>query len=589
MKRRLIVFFAVLAGLMGICASALALDDPLKVSMQLSESTFTSPQKITVSIQVTNTGDAELPGEVTLYYPSGKQVEEFGAPVLAAGTTKSWSGEWDVTQAQLESGRITFKIKYSIVGDDGEVVGKTKNFAKKIVYSGGVASIEVNRTIMPTTARRNQEVSVTYDVVNTGTVEITDVEITEDKSISSKKGTIDRIPAGQKASYTFTVKMGTKTLTSKSTISYTAAGKTQKVTKEAAKIKYGDVKLAASLSADKKGGVAGEKVKLTLELKNTGKTDYHDVGVTDATLGEVFSGQTVAAGKTVKLEKEVVMADSVDYQFIVRGNDDAGNVVETASERVSLTAVSPDQVVGLQVRATVDSEVVYELPSIVKFRVYVTNSSEADVKNVSVSSSGKTLYTFPTILAGETRDFTRDVEIRMAGQYQFTASARDQLNQLQTFTSNIVPIEHAAPTPAPTLVPIVAPTQPQYEAIPTEAPTDLSAVQTALKIVSLAAVLLALAGVALCVTSVVRHTQIKKHSEQAKEHFDVPSVRNYTQQRDADEENEENDEDELEMRVYSNRGRMIGEDREADDLPTEEDVAANQSQDDAEDGDTTEQ
>ena len=34
---------------------------------------------------------------------------------------------------------------------------------------------------------------------------------------------------------------------------------------------------------------------------------------------------------------------------------------------------------------------------------------------------------------------------------------------------------------------------------------------------------------------------------------------------------------------------VSGEDREADDLPTEEDVAANQSQDEAEDGDTTEQ
>lgn len=55
-------------------------DDPMKVSLELSKNKFSEPEMITVSISVTNIGDYDMPGPVKLYYPSGRQVEEFGAP-----------------------------------------------------------------------------------------------------------------------------------------------------------------------------------------------------------------------------------------------------------------------------------------------------------------------------------------------------------------------------------------------------------------------------------------------------------------------------------------------------------------------------
>ncbi|MBR7175470.1 MAG: hypothetical protein IKD50_13725, partial [Clostridia bacterium] len=115
--------------------AALAADDPLKVSMALETNQFSEPKEITVSISVSNVGESDMPGPVTLYYPSGKQVEDFGSPTLSVGSIKSWSGRWKVTQAELDAGRITFKIKYSIYNDDGELVNKTKNFSKKIIYA----------------------------------------------------------------------------------------------------------------------------------------------------------------------------------------------------------------------------------------------------------------------------------------------------------------------------------------------------------------------------------------------------------------------------------------------------------------------
>lgn len=537
MKRRMMIFLVALLGLLLVTGVAFAAENPIKVSMQLSESEFTGPAEVTVSIKISNSGNTDLPGPVKLFYPDDKPVEDFGEPVLAAGTSKSWTGKWNVTKEQLEDGKITFRMSYSLNGDNGTVVKKTSHFSKPINYSGGVVSMEVNRIVTPTTAGNGQKVTVTYELINTGTVEITDVTIKENKAISSKTGTIAKIPVGSKASHTFTVTMGKKNLTSKATITYKAAGQSHTATKEAAVIKYGEVKLKASLSADKKGGTAGETIKLTLVLKNSGKTAYNNIVVTDPTLGQVFTVETVGAGKTVTLEKELTLTQSVDLLFSVKGKDHSGDDVEASTERLSLAVIDNSQLVDLHVEATVESTTVYSFPAIVKFRVYVTNNSTVDVKNVSVSASGMTLYTFPSILSGETREFTRDVMINMAGQYQFVASCKDQLNQSQTFDSNIVYLSYSAPTPVPTEVPIPVPAQPVYVEVPTSIENPFTAQQALMGNVGQACLVVAAVAGLLSLIGIVRRLQIGIKRGKAVEHLDESSVRNY--QAPAEEQAEE--------------------------------------------------
>ena len=67
-----------------------------------------------------------------------------------------------------------------------------------------------------------QKVSVIYEVVNTGTVDVTDVSIKEASAISKENGKIDMIKAGEKGTYTFTVTMGKKDLVSGAEITYKA-------------------------------------------------------------------------------------------------------------------------------------------------------------------------------------------------------------------------------------------------------------------------------------------------------------------------------------------------------------------------------
>ena len=572
MKRRLIVCLVMILALVAGLASTAAAEaevDSLKVSIELSSSKLAEPKEITVSIQVTNTGDADMPGPVTLYDPSGKMVEEFGSPTLTAGASKSWSGKWNVTQSQLDSGKLTFKLKYSLYNAAGELVNKTYNFSHPLTYTGAVTSVEINRTITPTTARKGQTVSVTYDIINTGNVDITDVSIKEDKSISSKSGTIASVPAGEKGSYSFTVTMGTKDLTSQATITYKAGGKTQTEKKDAATIKYGEVKLTAALSASKKGGVPGDTVKLTLTLKNTGSADYQNVTVTDAVLGELFTGQTVPAGKTVTLEKDITITDSADYQFTVTGQDASGENVETATDRVSVKAVDPAKQVVLQVEASADRETVYTLPGTVKVRVTVTNVSAVDVSDVAVYASGVQLYSFPSILAGESRDFTRDVSVSMAGQYRFDAKVKNQLNETETFESNIIHIAFAQPTPEPTDAPIVTPPMPTYEDIPTDdgLPAYVDTVQRALGIAYRVLLVLAAICLLLLAIGVVRRMQAIHESNKAQDHLERGSYRDYTQPAPKGREEKKA------SRKDEPVARPIGEDKEEPALPDAADAS----------------
>ena len=540
MKRR--IWIIALAAMMllglalGMAAAESSTPNPLKVSMALETNKFTEPKEITVSISVTNVGEGDLPGPVTLYYPDGKQVEEFGSPTLSVGTTKSWSGKWKVTQAELDAGKITFKIRYSIYDDNGELIYTGKQYSKKIIYTGAAPDLTVNREIKPMTAQKDQEVTVTYEIENTGTVDVTGVTIKENSSISSKSGSIPSIAAGEKESYTFTTKMGKKDLTSSATISYKAGGKSYSQKVEAATIKYGVVNLSATLTADKKGGAPGDTVKLTLKLKNSGTVDFTNVTVTDENLGQVFSDVTVKAKDTVTLEKEIVITETQDIQFTVTADDDTGEPVETATGRVNIIATDPTQQILLSLEATADRDVVYEIPGNVRFTITVRNESAVDVSNITIRAVDTVINSFDSIPAGESRTFTREMAVSMPGTFQFTARCQDQLSQVLTFTSNALRISLQQPTPEPTEAPIVTPPAPQYQTVP-ETYEDLSDSQKlpewTEQLVSVADPARYVLGAATAVLVIllliggIRRAAAKNQSNKAMDHLDGANYRDY--------------------------------------------------------------
>ena len=530
-RRRLWLALALgIALILLVTGSALAANESLKFNMELSSSKFTEPKTITVSITVSNAGESDLPGPVTLYYPSGKQVEEFGSPTLTAGSSKNWSGPWSVTQKELDEGKITFIVRYSAYNEEGELKSYAAGITKHIQYSGAEPELDVKRSIIPQTASEKQEISVIYEITNTGSADVSSVTIKENSAIAKDSASIGTIKAGETAKHIFTVKMGKKDLTSAATISYKAGGKSYTKKVDSATIKYGKVNLSASLSADKKGGAPGDPIKLTLKLSNSGSTDFTNIVVTDEKLGTVFEVPSLEKGKSLTLEKDLTITETQELLFTVKAEDGAGKTVETATGQVKIIATDPTQQIALRVDASADRELVYTIPAQVRFTVTVTNESTMDVSNISVYAVDTKLYTFASIPAGESKTFVRDVQISQKGTFQFQARANDQLGQTLTFLSNTIPIDHSKPTPEPTATPAVTPVAPVVLTYPpaTAEPAWIGQVEGVAD--SLKWILAAVAGVLaiLLLIGAVRRAISKSQSNKAMDHLDGGLYRDYS-------------------------------------------------------------
>ncbi len=541
MKRKLLIAALLLVAALLLSGLALAAtNDPIVCSMEVSPNSLSEPGDVTVTITVSNSGNTDMKDPLTLYSPTSEVVTDFGengSVTLKAGEVKTWTGKWNVNQHTLDNGQIVYFVKYTLYSDSGEKEVKSQPIRGKLEATQAVTDIQVKRTITPSTARKDQAVSVQYDIVNTGTVSLKNITIKENKDISSKTVTVpNELKAGETAQVKFPVTMGKKNLTSSATITYTSGDSTEKktVNVDAQEILYGEAALTATLTASAKGVAINGTVTLTLQLKNSGTVNYSDVRVTDATLGDVFTNQQVAAGKTLKLDKEITLTETTNYQFTITAIDDTGTTVTLKTDSLTLTAVDPNKSVHLNVVAAADRTEVYEQPGTVRFTITVENDGDVDAANVEVYEAKTLLYTIPSIPVGQSRKITRDALLSIAGKYQFSAVTVDVLNISSTFQSNEIQIAFSVPTAQPaTMVPAQPTPEPTY-AVVTYVPISNPAVGTTPKLIrAFFYPLLWVSGILLiCVLVLLalatrKRLKERKESEAALDHLDRAKRRDY--------------------------------------------------------------
>ena len=503
MKQRILVcLMAALLLVLGLLGSAMAegADSAPVVNATVDPERFHSPGTTQVTVTIQNTADEEK--RVALYGPTGHRITDFPT-TLPAGTSHTWTGAWQVTEEHLNAGRLPFVVSYQHTNAQGEQTQKNLTLYIPIVHAGLEAQLEVSRSITPTTALNNQKVYVTYTIANVGPVDVTDLTIKESSAISTSDMKLGSLASGETATHTFTITMKKASLESHATVSYTAGGEVKSIEVAKAAIQYVKTGLKATLSADKKGGPVGDVVKLTLKMENTTGKEIGNITVTDPVLGTVFSGETVAAGASVTLEKELTITSTTDHLFTITGTNASGDTISSASEQLRIIAVDPALAANLSVIAEADSTAIYTRPGIVKFTVRVTNNGAVDATNVKVVASGVTVYPYNTssggvtLAPGQTLSFVRDVLVEIPGTFRFDATAAGQLGETVTFNGNELRIFYAPPTATPSMVPVAAPVKPTAQPLPTSdtLPESYDKAEELLNIGFWAA--LALAGISL--------------------------------------------------------------------------------------------
>ncbi|NMD39016.1 MAG: hypothetical protein GYA87_10110, partial [Christensenellaceae bacterium] len=429
--------------------------DPVRATISYSPKAVSGLDQLNISITITNVGDGDMIEPVVLYAPNGKPVADFGedgAVKLSVGASKTYKGVWQLRQSDLDSGAVKYYVKYTMFNDKGEKVQQLKYLSAKFEYENVISDLQISRDISPTVATQDQEVTVTYTFVNKGNVSATNIKVVENKSIATKAKTLDRVLPGEEATIVFTQKMGKKNLVSSSTVTYKSEKSNKKKTFDSQTITFGESKLSAKLKSSSKGVLVGETVKLTLDLENKGNIDFNNLNISDENLGDIFTGQSLVAGQKLSLEKELIVNEPAKYQFIINGTDSTNNEISVKTNAIEVKSINEDQKLTMVVSAEADKTTVFDDNGKVRFTISVNNNSLGEAKNVKIHHGDVDVYTFTEINPGQTKTIIRDFSLTMPGEYKFTATCKNALDEEVSFDSQSIYIDVSSPTMVPIII-----------------------------------------------------------------------------------------------------------------------------------------
>ena len=457
-RKHWVLVLAVLAAMLLFALPALA-DDTIGITLSVEPAELTAPGPVTVSIRVVNNGP-DMSEPVLLYDPDGQIVTAFGdggQALLRQGEFVTAQHTYNVTQAQLNAGKLTYILSYNSVDESGNVTVRQLAQTADIVFAGTNVDLTVNRTIDPEVVRSGKTVTVQYELYNAGNVEIKNIRIRENSSISGTAQSVASLQPGERTSIVFTASMGNNNVTSEGKITYKAGEESYSQDLAAVTIPKASPNLILNdiLKADKTAITTGETVTLTLTIENKGNITYSNVSVTDASFGEIFTNLTIGPGETLVREKQFTLTETKTFKYTVTLPDNTGTTNTVTSNEIKVSVYDPTQVMMLSVTAETPTTVVSSIPADVRFSVTVTNNAAKEAKNIRLLHGNVQIYTISSLAPGESYTVTRDYSLSQAGKYRFTASVRDELDNTVTFDSNEIMITYTRPTATPTMAPVV--------------------------------------------------------------------------------------------------------------------------------------
>lgn len=505
----------------------------LNFTMEVDPSTMTSPGKTTVKVRLANSGQTDITLPMSLYDADDKIVPSFfdGGTLsqLKVGETQVWSGEYAVTQAQLDAGKLIFTLKAA----SAQSAGSTISFPAEasLTYIGEKVDLSIKRVVEPEVVRKDDTVTVLYELVNNGNVRLTDIRVREHSSLSNKTETIASLEPGANATVKFEKKASTNDLTSHPNITYKKDGskETLRMSLDNLVIPSARPNLKLALTADETSVNIGDKVVLTLVLQNDGNVTYSDVTVTDAKLGEVFANIDIPAKQTITRTKEVTMQETTTFLFEVSMKDNTGREQKEKTTELKVSAYDPTKMVRLTLEMTADRESIDTVPGVVEFTVNITNNSDFEVKDIKLNQGATRVYTIGALAPGATTKMTRMYEVSQAGKFQFTAEAVDSQKNTQTFTSNALDIPFVPATPAPTKeVYVTIPPVVTYTPVPAET-TGISGSQGVNTLLILTIAVGALFGISFLLfgASTLMRARARRQSDAAYDHLNREVKRDY--------------------------------------------------------------
>ena len=515
-----------------VCAFASADADPIRVSSLSEPQSVISEQDVSITIKIYNSSQTDMLDEITLFNPKGVSVEKYSG--LKGEQSVTYTGKWHVTKDQIEKGKISYYIQYTVDTGSGPQVA-TRTVPVTIQTEEAAPQLTATYSISPASAREGQMVTLSYTLSNTGNVELRNIVI-ENDGVSKEELAQPSLSVGEKVTLTDSFEMGKKELVSKPSITYQAAESNKKLTiSDLARktITVAEDGLEVYLTAEKAEDIyPGEKVALELELKNTGDGSYTGLSAVLSDGTEIASGVELAAGASFKKEIEWTASENTVLTASASGTDGNGEAVAVVSSELNITTQDASRALVLNVYADAAQKVIHSEPAVVRFGIVVENIGETDAAALTVEQAGTTVAKILSLPAGGSCTMVFDLETSIAGKFQFVVKGHDADGNERSYESNILEIAYVAPTPTPTAVPTPTPVPPTPTPVPTATPAPTLGEIIAEKVdpvvlYSIAGVLAALLVVILGVSGVTSAKRKKRMAQAIDTIALTPDVRNH--------------------------------------------------------------
>ena len=148
-KRRIRAMLTTLLLLLALLFALPAMaDDNINFTLSVEPSSLTAPGPVTVSVRVVNAGETDMTEPVMLYDPSGALVPTFGdggQALIKKGDYVTAQHTYNVTQQQLDEGKLTYMLSYNDVDASGNVVVKSLSASAALTFTGTAPRLTTSR------------------------------------------------------------------------------------------------------------------------------------------------------------------------------------------------------------------------------------------------------------------------------------------------------------------------------------------------------------------------------------------------------------------------------------------------------------
>ena len=413
----------------------------LDISFSVSPAALVEPGAVTLTFTIANTSEYDAEN-VYISSSDGLRTEPLGQ--IEAGDSRTFSRAHDVTEAELEAGRITYIFSHDGVAGDPDTVNYTVDCPIERAIARG--EVEFTRQFSAAYARPGDVVTITYRVRNAGNVPIENIRV--DDAPGEYSGRADRLDVGETRLFTSRVSVEDVT-TSAPRLRYTVpaeGGGEREVTLSEARILLADEQLTATLALDRETARVGETVTATLTVMSLGNVSFYDLAVYDESFGGLVADslEMEPGTQTLTIPLQYPVRGDATYQLRVRALSSSGAIIETLTEPVSLRALPAESGADISIYA----EAVY--PQIaaagdVPVDVYILNEGGESARDAVLSelSTGTQLRAFDFLAARFTTYRRVYVPVSQTGELTFSVRYVNAAGVARTVESPPVLVEIA--------------------------------------------------------------------------------------------------------------------------------------------------